>query len=294
MAERTHIPSSSECGEWETLLADALDGLLTSEDEEKFAAHKAVCPACAALYDEARKGRQWLEFLSPEPIVPAGLLEKILATTGPGRQTHTGWSGIPTGNALPVPAGAVVVPSFVPPVWQQPGFFSRMRAAVQPRLMMTAAMAFFSIAVTLHITGFQFPNVRVTPLRVSDLRPRAMRAYMERQLTTASVPIVRYYDHLRLVYELESRVRELRDVTESEEQRNQDQPQKPGETRQVPNGINGDLRVTPQQSADGGATGREINRGNDLLESSMQLYSGTTAPDHAALHPCERGEVWIA
>ena len=84
MAERTHIPSSPACGEWETLLADALDGLLRPEDEAKFAAHKADCPACAALYEEARKGREWLEFLSPEPEAPEGLLEKILAHTGPG------------------------------------------------------------------------------------------------------------------------------------------------------------------------------------------------------------------
>ncbi len=37
---------------------------------------------------------------------------------------------------------------------------------------------------------------------------------MERQLTMASVPIVRYYDHLRFVYEVESRVRELRGQSE--------------------------------------------------------------------------------
>ena len=48
---------------------------------------------------------------------------------------------------------------------------------------------------------------------------------MERQLTMASVPIVRYYDHLRFVYEVESRVRELRSESEGEgsgEQRKQD------------------------------------------------------------------------
>ena len=28
MAERTFIPSSPACGQWETLLAEALDGLL--------------------------------------------------------------------------------------------------------------------------------------------------------------------------------------------------------------------------------------------------------------------------
>ena len=89
MAERTHIPSSPACGEWETLLADALDGLLKPEDEARFAAHKAVCPACAALYEEARKGREWLEFLSPEPEPPAGSAGKDSGQDGPGpRRRH--------------------------------------------------------------------------------------------------------------------------------------------------------------------------------------------------------------
>ena len=220
MAEGTHIPGTPACGEWETLLADALDGLLKPEEETRFRAHKAGCPACAALYEAARKGREWLEFLSPEPEPPEWLLEKILATTGPGHAV----------SGLPVPAAAGVVPAFVPPVWQQPGFLARMRSSVQPRLLMTAAMAFFSIALTLNLAG-----VRLTNLRLADLRPRAVRSYMERQLTMASVPIVRYYDHLRFVYEVESRVRELRGQDEGKgnggEQQQQTQPVTPGETR---------------------------------------------------------------
>jgi anti-sigma factor RsiW len=161
MAEGTHITGTPACGEWETLLADALDGLLKPEEEARFLAHKAGCPACAALYEAARKGREWLEFLSPEPEPPEWLLEKILATTGPGH----------SGSSLPVPAAAGVVPAFVPPVWQQPGFFGRMRMSVQPRLLMTAAMAFFSIALTLNLAG-----VRLSNLRLADLRPRAMRS----------------------------------------------------------------------------------------------------------------------
>ena len=85
MADRAHIPNSPACGQWETLLADALDGLLKPEDETTFTAHMAGCQACTALFDEARRGREWLEFLSPEPEVPAGLLDKILAQTGPGQ-----------------------------------------------------------------------------------------------------------------------------------------------------------------------------------------------------------------
>ena len=66
---------------------------------------------------------------------------------------------------------------------------------------------------------------------------------MERQLNMASVPIVRYYDHLRFVYEVESRVRELRGDEQPGEKRQPDeqrrkerQPAAPGETKQNPGG----------------------------------------------------------
>jgi hypothetical protein len=98
-------------------------------------------------------------------------------------------------------------------------------------------MAFFSIALTLNLAG-----VRLSNLRLADLRPHAMRSYMERQLTMASVPIVRYYDHLRFVYEVESRMRELRGETGddgkgSAPRQNQTQPVTPGESRRNP-GLN--------------------------------------------------------
>jgi len=288
MAERSNIPGSAACGEWETLLTDALDGLLDPQAEAKFAAHKAVCPACAALYEEARKGRQWLEFLAPEPEAPAGLLEKILAKTGPGHQAGT--------TSMPAPAREV--PAFVPPVWQQPGFFARMRQsmryALQPRLLMTAAMAFFSIGLTVNITGFRLANVHVTPLRLSDLRPRAVRAYMERQLTMASVPIVRYYDHLRFVYEVESRVRALRGQAEGEGSERKEAQPKPGETKQNPGGKNGGLRTDPPQEPGNPAMEPAVEPAHDVLESAIENYDEPTAGNNAARQPCERSYVWIA
>ena len=141
MADRRNIPNSPACGLWETLLADALDGLLRPEDEATFSSHMAVCPACTALFEEARQGREWLEFLSPEPEVPEGLLDKILAQTGPG---HTSEYKLATaGNVVPM----------VIPAWQRPGIMGRIRRFAEPRLLMTAAMAFFSIALTLNMTG---------------------------------------------------------------------------------------------------------------------------------------------
>jgi hypothetical protein len=307
MAERTHIPSSPACGEWETLLADALDGLLRPEDEAKFTAHKAACPACAALYEEARKGREWLEFLSPEPEAPQGLLEKILAHTGPGHAAPAEWTA---GGALPAVAGPATVPDFMPPVWQQPGFFARVRAMAQPRLLMTAAMAFFSIALTLNMTG-----VRLTGMRLSDLRPEAMRSYMERQWTMASVPIVRYYDHLRFVYEVKSKVRELRRETgegTGEPRRNETQPVTPGETRQNPGqnpgGNDGGLRADPQQgdrdqeskgARDRGRERRErpaMEPANgEFVETSIHVQGKQHMQSgNSAKRAWERSRVWIA
>src|SRR5579859_1235236 len=216
MPERTNIPSSPACGQWETLLAEALDGLLRPEDEATFSSHMATCANCTTLFEEARQGREWLEFLSPEPEVPAGLLDKLLAQTGPGQVAGFGLATT-AGNVVPIT-----------PAWQRPGFMARIRRFAEPRLLMTAAMAFFSIALTLNVSG-----VRLNDLRLSNLRPTAVRSFMERRLTMASTPIIRYYDHLRLVYEVESRMKEMRRNAEQNQQR-QTQPAAPGESKQNP------------------------------------------------------------
>jgi hypothetical protein len=181
------------------------------------------------------------------------------------------------GGALPAAAGTTV-PDFVPPVWQQPGFFARLRASVQPRLVMTAAMAFFSIALTLSMTG-----VHLTALQWSDLRPSAVRSYMERQLAEASVPIVRYYDHLRFVYEVKSKVRELRGETggegSGEPNRNETQPATPGQTKQnpgqTPGHNDGGLRVDPRQEPDNSVTAPamepETGASAELIEASLSI-----------------------
>ena len=262
MADRGNIPNSPACGLWETLLADALDGLLRPEDEVTFSSHMAVCPACTALFEEARQGREWLEFLSPEPEVPEGLLDKILAQTGPG---HTSEYKLATaGNVVPMAT----------PAWQRPGLMGRIRRFAEPRLLMTAAMAFFSIALTLNMTG-----VKLTDLKLSNLRPTAVRSFMERRLTMASTPIIRYYDHLRLVYEVESRMKEMRRNGQIQQQQQQTQPVIPGESKQNPNRKDGGSRVDPEQS------GAPALRDSDYLETSVTLHDRqfTTAREICAL-----------
>jgi hypothetical protein len=265
MASSAHIPNSPACGHWETLLADALDGLLRPEDEATFSSHMAICPACTALFEESRRGREWLEFLAAEPEIPEGLVDKILATTGPGQVAGYG-----------LVAGSDVLP--MPQPWQRPGFMANIRRFAEPRLMMTAAMAFFSIALTLNLTG-----VRLSDLRLSNLRPTAVRSFMERRLTLASTPIIRYYDHLRLVYEVQARVRELRRSNQGEggenQQRQNTQPVTPGESRQNPPHKDGGSRVDPPQQS-----GVPADTNSDYLETAFFVNDPTLTPMPAFEH----------
>jgi hypothetical protein len=211
------------------MLADALDGTLSASDQAAFDLHMAGCSTCSAMLADARRGADWLEMLkSPRPEPPAELLERILAQTcnaqaidtqsstapqlsaGKQRSLHSMWQ---PSTILGQP-GAASAPSFQPagryastnvlPFRERIASAFRLRSIghtlLQPRLAMTAAMAFFSIALTLNITG-----VRVSDLHFSDLRP----ASIKRNLYEANAHVLRYYDNLKVVYELESRVRDL-------------------------------------------------------------------------------------
>jgi hypothetical protein len=158
---------------------------------------------------------------------------------------------------------------------------------------MTAAMAFFTIALTLNLTG-----VRLNSLRLADLRPTAVRSFMERRLTTASTPIIRYYDHLRFVYEVESTMRQLRRTTEgtaqpqggesNKQQKPQDNP--PGESKQNPGHKDGGSRLDPPQESVTPAP----NDLNDFLETSLQLQAQPAHSGGSAIALRERSTVWTA
>jgi hypothetical protein len=93
---------------------------------------------------------------------------------------------------------------------------------MNPRLMMTAAMAFFSIALTLNLAG-----IKLTQLRPADFQPSRLRANLTRQYYSTNEQVMKYYENLRVVYEMESRVRELRRSTEQETDPTQQNNAKP-------------------------------------------------------------------
>jgi hypothetical protein len=182
------------CDEWESLLADAMDGALSASDQAAFDQHTAECAQCSQMLKETEQGRSWLGYLAKEPEVPADLLNKILTRT----------SQIPGGVA---PAPALSLPAR--PAWRRV-MLPAVRHAIEPRLLMTAAMAFFSIALTLNLSG-----IRLGELRAQDFEPSRMKATLTRQFYSTNAQVAKYYENLRLVYEMESRVRELRRTTEA-------------------------------------------------------------------------------
>lgn len=218
-------PGSGHCAQCEALLADALDGTLSAADQELFDIHMACCTPCSQMLADARRGAAWLEMLrTPKPEPSAALLERILAQTSGAATGQTvpqhGSTGATIGQPQPF-GGPAMAPGYTIPMGPAYGnvlpfpqrIAARFRAssfgqiALQPRLAMTAAMAFFSIALTLDLTG-----VRLQDLRASDLKPSSIkRAYSDQKAR-----VVQYYEGFRVVYELESRVHDLQSASDND------------------------------------------------------------------------------
>ncbi len=207
------------CSQFEAMLADAVDGILTAEEQAAFDRHLVGCASCSEMLADAKRGAAWMEMLrqhTPEP--PAAMLERILAQTSGARAAGSGVgladlaggmsAGVAPGMsaALGAPGMDNVLP-FRARAVRGFDFRGLGHTLLQPRLAMTAAMAFFSIALTLNLTG-----VRISELRVSDLKPSSLR----RSMYEANAHVVRYYTNLRVVYELESRVHDLQRASDEE------------------------------------------------------------------------------
>jgi hypothetical protein len=156
------------CNEFDALLADMMDGVLTGAKLTGFRAHAQVCSNCNALFVEAEAGRNWLKSLT-EVEPPATLVANVLAST----------TGIAS-NRLRTPALATQpqvswlervqawATGIAEPVWG---------TIRQPRFAMSFGMAFFALRHSYNLTQAR---------------------------------VVRYYENIRFVYEVESRVREFK------------------------------------------------------------------------------------
>ena len=186
------------CSEFDALLSQAIDGTLAGDRLANFEAHGRVCQLCGPLLHEAEAGRSWLKSLT-EVEPPDQLVNNILLRTSGVASTHRHVTGTPESA------------SWVGRIREWAGIIASPVVAMarQPRFAMSFGMAFFTLSVTLSLAG-----VKLTDVRHLDLRPSAIRrTYYE---TTGRV--VKYYENIRFVYEIESRVRQFKEATAPAEQ----------------------------------------------------------------------------
>jgi len=181
-----------QCNEFDALLSDALDQILTGPKAEAFQAHASACPICGPLLAEAEVGKRWLEQLV-EVDPPQHLVHNILAAT----------SGIDTAR-LHSPAAVEISWLDKAAAWANAVMRPIAGVVKQPRFAMSFGMAFFSLSISLSLAG-----VKLGDLRHVDLRPTAIR----RSYYETSGKVVKYYENIRFVYEIESRVREFKRAT---------------------------------------------------------------------------------
>jgi Putative zinc-finger len=179
------------CEDWECLIAEALDGTLSTGDSAAFERHAHECSGCAQMLEKARQGAAWLDLLKTGPEVPPELLGRILAQTG-------GAAAAPALRTNAVRANAGVADP-----WRRAWPLAANRA-LESRLLMTAAMAFFSIALTLNLTRGQ-----LSEMRLSDLQPETLQSTLTRQYYSVSEGVAKYYENLPLVYEVQAGMRDL-------------------------------------------------------------------------------------
>ncbi|HKD84234.1 MAG TPA: zf-HC2 domain-containing protein [Terriglobales bacterium] len=238
------LQSGMQCVEVEALLAEGLDGTLQGAKLEAFQAHQQSCASCRTMIEEARAGMSWLKALD-EAEPPRNLVHNILAgTIGALPSEHV--PAKPRGESWRERLKGRLAPMFAP--------------IATPRFAMSFGMAFFSITMLLGIAGFHFADIRHWDLSSKGIR----KTYYETQAR-----VMRYYENMRLVYEIESRVRDLRRAgTPDNDQTNQQQPQKQQEAP-APN---------PNQKNPSKTENRQPDRSNARVDASG--FSPTLSPTH--------------
>jgi hypothetical protein len=164
------------------LASDYLEGLLEPARQAEVEAHLAECSACRELIADVRGVIELCH--SAEELEPAPwLVSKILLAT--------------VGERRPTLREQLIT------------FF---RPAMQPRFAYAVAMAVFSFSIIVNAAGIDLRNVRV-----ADLNPRTWFYRANRAGHVLYARAEKFYYDLRVVYEIESRFRQLRSQPKEEE-----------------------------------------------------------------------------
>jgi Putative zinc-finger len=209
-----HTSNGMQCNEFDLLLSDALDGVLSGAGLDRFQAHARTCKTCGPLLEEAEAGRTWLKGLT-EVEPPASLVSNILAsTTGVDTQRLRTTTRTPQAR---ISWWEHVQASYLEPMWA---------IVRQPRFAMSFGMAFFALSVSLTVAGVKPRDV----LQIS-LRPSAIK----RTYYNTQARVVRYVDNVRPVLEVQAALRGIkRNINPAEPGPSKQQKERKNDTTQQP------------------------------------------------------------
>jgi hypothetical protein len=167
------------CADVEALVADYLDGTLPGDAKSAVEAHLASCAACAEL---ARDAGAAVAFMGRAADIeaPPELVTRILfeVSNGPSRKV-------------------------IRPSWGRRVFGKWLEPVLQPRFAMGMAMTMLSFAML-----FKFANIPERSIKPSDLDPVKVWAAAEDRVVRWWERGVKYYENLRVVYEIQTRLKE--------------------------------------------------------------------------------------
>ncbi len=164
---------SWDCPQIEERLSDYLDNLLSADERAEFERHSRECARCNPLV--ARVGGIVRRVQSLEPIeTPARLISSILDKTLGPRASQHGWQRWLT--------------------WAT--------TLLQPRFAIGLATAAASLVILLYAAG-----LNPMKLRKADLNPVNIYRSANRQSHLVYARGVKYVNDLRVVYEIQSRLR---------------------------------------------------------------------------------------
>ena len=182
------------CVDAEILIADYVDGTLHGEQKSALAEHLFGCASCAELARDAAAAVAFMD-RAAEVEPPPELVTRLLYEISSGASK------------------ALVKPPLSRRLFGKWG-----EAILQPRFAMGMAMTMLSLTIFLKAAG-----IPQRQLKLSDLDPVKVWASTEDRAMRLWARGVKYYENLRVVYEIQSRIQEWKE----EDPAAQEQPVSP-------------------------------------------------------------------
>jgi len=219
--------------ELENLTSDYLEGLLEPGLKREFEAHLSICPSCQEMVGDVRGALQ-ICHAAPELEPAPWLVRKILLATVGERQ---------------------------------PGLAERLaaffRPAFQPRFAYGVAMAVFSFSIIINAAG-----INLRHMSFEDLNPYTWVLRGKRAWYLNAARLEKFIYDAKVVYEIESRLRQLRAHPEGEQEAPKQELPAGGSTNSAPLTL---PALATNQAGAGGVAERAAILLNGIVPNPLSL-----------------------